>query len=220
METNQSDPILASSIKRLQNYRQSVYNFFPARADAQMDLLDALSSNVTAESIVELSQNPLYRRGYSSISDSIDNLFQASSWEASWQERESEQREIVKVVSHYASTPRVRRYWLFVQDATSMIRRPARSLADRSDVYTPYAVAGNAPVNIGHSYLVTGLLLERSQAKQANWLYPLLIERICSDQDEQAVAAQRSRMLQTDSTLPWHGKLSVQVADSKYAKLA
>jgi hypothetical protein len=38
-------------------YRQGLYDLFPRRADALMDLLDALSSNTTARSVVELSLN-------------------------------------------------------------------------------------------------------------------------------------------------------------------
>ncbi len=32
-----------------------------------MDLVDALSSNTTAQSVVELSLNPAFRRGYSAL---------------------------------------------------------------------------------------------------------------------------------------------------------
>jgi hypothetical protein len=54
---------------KLQEYRQAVYKQFRLRADAQMELVDALSSNLTAESVVELSLNPQFRRGYSSITE-------------------------------------------------------------------------------------------------------------------------------------------------------
>jgi hypothetical protein len=49
------------------NFRDSVYRFFPSRRDAAMELVDALSSNKTANSIVALSLSPLHRRNYCSI---------------------------------------------------------------------------------------------------------------------------------------------------------
>ena len=64
-------------ITQLKQFRQQVYTFFPERADALMDLLDALSGNTHARSVIELSLNPLFRRGYSSVPDGIDNFFQA-----------------------------------------------------------------------------------------------------------------------------------------------
>ena len=55
------------SLEQLKQFRRQLYSSFEYRADAIMDLLDALSSNTTAKSTVELSLNPLFRRGYGSI---------------------------------------------------------------------------------------------------------------------------------------------------------
>lgn len=60
-------------------FRQELYQLFPYRADALMDLLDALCSNTQARSVVELSLNPLFRREYGSLHDALDQLFHASS---------------------------------------------------------------------------------------------------------------------------------------------
>ena len=65
-------------LTQLEQFRNEVYNWFPHRADALMDLLDALSSTTTARSVVELSLHPLFRRSYSSVHDGIENLFVAS----------------------------------------------------------------------------------------------------------------------------------------------
>jgi hypothetical protein len=52
------------SLEQLRQFRQQLYSSLAYRGDTIMDLLDALSSNTTAKSVVELSLNPLFRRGY------------------------------------------------------------------------------------------------------------------------------------------------------------
>ena len=47
-------------IEKFQQFRQHLYNCFPHRCDSVMDLLDALSSNEKANSIVELCLSPLF----------------------------------------------------------------------------------------------------------------------------------------------------------------
>ena len=66
--------IIKQLISKLRQYRESIYQSFEYRADAIMDLLDALSSNISANSVVELSLNPLYLRNYSSVEKSIDQF--------------------------------------------------------------------------------------------------------------------------------------------------
>ena len=75
-ETEREDhPMLQTIISRLQNFRKSLYDLLPQRADSTMDLLDALSSNTSADSVVKLSLNPLFRRCYSSVFDVVENFF-------------------------------------------------------------------------------------------------------------------------------------------------
>ena len=62
---------------QLQQFRQGLYDSFERRPDALLDLVDALSSNTTAHSVVELSLSPVFRRGYSSVHDAIDNFLRA-----------------------------------------------------------------------------------------------------------------------------------------------
>ncbi len=66
---------MAMPIEDLKQFRQEVYEFFPIRSDALLELLDSLSSNITARSIVELSLSPHFRREYSSIYDAIKFFF-------------------------------------------------------------------------------------------------------------------------------------------------
>ena len=63
------------TLDQLKHFRQQLYSSFAYGGDTIMDLLDALSSNTTAKSVVELSLNPLFRRGYGSIYGGIQQFF-------------------------------------------------------------------------------------------------------------------------------------------------
>ncbi len=58
----------------LVNFRQRLYDALVYRADALFNLLDSLSGNTTAQSVVELSLNAPFTRQYSSLHDGVDNL--------------------------------------------------------------------------------------------------------------------------------------------------
>ncbi len=63
--------------KQFVEYRNKIYKNLNSRADATMDLIDALSGNQQATSPVQLSLNPLFRRKYASIHDAVDNFYVA-----------------------------------------------------------------------------------------------------------------------------------------------
>ncbi|MEW5768659.1 MAG: hypothetical protein AB1797_13795 [bacterium] len=55
---------------QLHQFRQELYSNLTYRPDATMDLIDSLSTNSKARSVVELSLSPFFRRSYSSVTDS------------------------------------------------------------------------------------------------------------------------------------------------------
>ena len=63
------------ALEQLKQFRLQLYSSLAYRGDTIMDLLDALSSNTTAKSVVELSLNPLFRHGYGSIYGRYCKLF-------------------------------------------------------------------------------------------------------------------------------------------------
>jgi hypothetical protein len=58
---------------QLKQFRNEVYQNFNncKRTDMLMDLVDALSSNTTARSVVELSLNPHFRRHYTALNKAV-----------------------------------------------------------------------------------------------------------------------------------------------------
>ena len=59
---------LTEQAARFTEFRESLYGTFNKYADVLMNLIDALSSNTTAGTVVELSLNPAFERGYSARS--------------------------------------------------------------------------------------------------------------------------------------------------------
>ena len=53
----------------INRFRREVYQSFEQRADAGMDLVDALTSAPVVESPVGMSESPLFRRRFSSVYD-------------------------------------------------------------------------------------------------------------------------------------------------------
>ncbi len=145
-------------ISQLQQFREELYQLLPARPDALLDLLDALSSSPQARSVVELSLSPLFRREYSSVNDAIAHLFQASSPDKAGEERRTWERDVARLIGRYLPAPQQRRFWLLGTDVVPIPRPFARTLAERLFVYQPNPVAGNKPGRPGPPHPVVACL--------------------------------------------------------------
>lgn len=148
-----------------------------------MDLLDALCSNNNESSVVQLSLNPLFRRGYSAVYKAISGL---SFWGASTAEnQETEDNEtmsvepiaLLELIAEVVPSPQERHYFLFGLDCTSIGRPFAGTLADRGMVYQPTQIKGNKPITIGHSYSMLAVIRERHEG-DAPWTIPLDMSRV------------------------------------------
>ena len=200
----------------LSQFRHDVYAWFAHRADALMDLLDALSSTPGARSVVELSENPLFRRQYGSVHDGIEQLFVPQSEASCLQERQEREQALVRLLVPYLPKPQ-RHFWLLGIDVTPASRPFARTLSDRGYVYRPNPVKGVKPITIGHQYSVVVLFPEKGTPDAPPWVIPLLVNRVSTTETKRAAGlAQIERLLQ-DETLPFQKELCVTVADSDYS---
>jgi hypothetical protein len=203
-------------LTQLQQFRNEIYEWFSHRADALMDVLDALSSTTTARSVVELSLNPLFRREYSSVHDGIENLF-VSRDRTRWdEERQQWEQQLVQVIVPYVPRPQ-RPFWLLGTDVTSASRPFAVTLSDRMYVYQPNPVKGNKPVTIGHQYSLLAVLPEKARPDEPPWIVPLLVNRVTSTETKRAAGLTQITRLLEDETLPFHHEWCVQVVDSDYS---
>ena len=61
-------------VTRFKKFRDHIFSCFSFRADATMELVDALSGNTDANGVVQLSLNPAFRRRYGSVRDAIHHF--------------------------------------------------------------------------------------------------------------------------------------------------
>lgn len=191
---------------QLQQFRDKVYQNFNnyKRTDTLMDLVDALSSNTTAKSVVELTLNPQFQRTYTALNKAltVDCL--------------GGQR-LARLASQTITSPQARKYYLIGTDVTSNPRPFAQTLPDRGFVYQPNTIQGNKPIAIGHQYSLVALLPERDRAKSAPWVVPLAMDRVSSQENKELVGARQIRAMLEDPQLPFGKDLCVEVADSAYS---
>lgn len=195
------EPILT----KLKNFRHKIFQCFSARSGATMDLIDALSSNVTATSAVQLSLNTPFRRKYGSVRDAITH-FSADP---------KQQMNIERcLIQECDATTETRPFRLFALDCTAAPRKYAKTLTDKGIVHAPNVVPGNKPITVGHQYSVVGYLPERSlENDNIPWMLPLSTCRVETNTNGIAVGTQ-----QMNRVLGSFAKdLSVIVGDTAYS---
>ena len=209
-----------------------------------MDLVDALSSNDKAESVVQLSLNPRFRRKYSSITDVISNFSHENQEKAESKindeppsegspeakdlqqptpndgtEKTESQRtsnELRRLIAKLCPLPSESRpYYLFAADCTPQPRPYARKLSDRSSVYSPNVAPGNKPIAIGHQYANLVYLPEKTPGMPP-WVLPLLNQRVDTGNLGHEVDIDLMEKLLDDSELNFNDHLSVLVCDTPH----
>jgi hypothetical protein len=172
-----------------------------------MELVDAMCSNPFAQSVVEYSLTPCFRRTYTALYKAIA--------ECRWDER-----QLARLLAPYLPPPQQRSFWLLGVDVTPQPRLYARTLPDRGMVHHPTPVKGNTPVTVGHQYSSVALLPELEQGLSSSWVVPLRTQRVHTDQDKELVGAAQIDALLQDPLLPFHQELCVEVGDTSYSKPA
>jgi hypothetical protein len=195
--------------RELLQFRQGVYQNFNKRADTLMDLLDALSSNTSAQTVVELSLNSAFRRDYSALFTALDE------WEP-----EKAGKTLTQLAAPYLPKPKQFPFWLLGLDVTPQPRVHAPTLEDRSYVYQPNPIKSNKPITIGHAYSSVVLFPEEEGEHGPVWVAPLDVKRVKSSEDKEMVGALQTQVLMEDKKLPFHDEFCVEVVDSGYSKPA
>jgi hypothetical protein len=195
--------------KQLTQFRYEVYQNFNncKRTDMLMDLVDALSSNTTARSVVELSLNSHFRRHYTALNKAV--VVEALP-----------HQQLASLACQTIGAPIKRKFHLLGTDVTSNPRPFADSLPDRGFVYQPNTIKGNKPIAIGHQYSFWAWLPEHAPQKTGIWVVPLSMQRVSSQANKEMVGAKQLDDLLTDKNLPFGETFCVEVADSAYSKPA
>jgi hypothetical protein len=211
------DMDIQATISRLRDFRQASYQMFEARPDATMDLIDALSTNISAQSVVELSLNPYFRFTYNSVYDAIDSFFIPREPEKTDEERCEVEKRHVRLIASVLPEPTNRLFWLFALDGTPYQRLWARTLADRGFIHVSEVVSGKKPVTIGHEYSPLVYLPEKTNPDDPPWVVPLSVRRVPTSSKPTLVGAEQVAALMEDEGLPFHEALCVLVADIGYS---
>jgi DDE superfamily endonuclease len=201
-------PMLDAIVTKLKEFREKFYQILSHRRDATVELIDSLSSNTTAKSIVELSLNPLHRRNYCSITRVLDECMPMN-------ESIEFMKKTVSLLSEACPKLNERFYHVLAVDCTPNPRVFSPTLEDRSYVYVTNTIAENKPVTIGHQYSVVAYLPEKNE-KSPPWLVPLSCERVHTN--EKAILVGMKQISQCiQSQKEFSERPLVSVGDSAYS---
>ena len=146
-----------------QQFQGEVYQNFAKYkcTDALMDLVNALSSNTSAKTVVELTLSPHFQRSYTALNKAlvVECLHD---------------QQLARLAATTIEPPRAREFYLLGADVTSNPRPFADTLPDRGFVYQPNTIKGNKPITIGHQYSFVAMLPERDKVKIGPWVIPLV----------------------------------------------
>lgn len=196
-------------VKTFKNFRDKIYHFFQFRRDAAFELIDALSSNMTAKSVVELSLNSFHRRNYCSITRVVDEFYSGCI------NKKLKNDEVMKIIIEHCVLPKERKYFLLGVDCTPNPRRYSPTQQDRGFVYAPNTISGNKPVTIGHQYSVVAFLPEKADAHSPPWVVPLSCHRVATS--EKGAMVGMKQLSQCVMRNAFQNTLCVTVADSAYS---
>ena len=176
----------------LQQFRDAVYQLMPKRADASLDLVDALTVTGHVTSPVALSEEALFRRQFSAVYDVLT-------------EGELESEPLAPVLYAYqpADSDQVAGFEVYAVDTTSHERAAAETLPDRGWLKSQ---ADEAPrVGLKFSWLM------RLVKQGTSWVAPWQVQRVATQRTDTDVAVEQVKALDRQSAHP-----KVVVADSLY----
>lgn len=205
-------PLTASEFK---SFREQLYNQFEHCSDSAMDLLDALCSNVQSPSVVQLSLNPLFRRGYSALYKTLGSNLFANPSEEDESQSKGKQFQSLDLTSQVIPIPKQRHFFLFGLDCTSISRPFSKTLKDRGMVHQPTPIQGNKPITIGHSYSMLAVLPERNDG-DSPWTIPLDMSRVPTESNGTQMGITQLNSVLSHPDVPWSDALCVSVVDSAY----
>lgn len=200
-------------VQLFQEWRVQLENSLGLRRETLLELLDSLSSNQQATSVVELSLNPLFRRDYNSLYKGIQEFLPQPTSE----KYETQVNLLLEAISLTLPRGESRDFNLLGIDTTPLPRPYSPTLADKTYIYHPNPIKGNKPINIGHTYSVVSALPDRQEAGNVPWTIPLLGDRVPAEAKAIDVGNQQLKTI-FQTSLFGGDKLSILVADSLYSQ--
>lgn len=179
----------------LQHFRQSIYKVLPKRADATLDMVDAITVAGHVDSPVALSEEIPFRRKFSSVFDvltegrmDIDALHPVLA--------EQQPDECQKIAGRE----------IYALDTTPDEREEAETLEERCLL----KAQKNAPVRVGQKFS----WLVRLVKEKTSWVAPWDVRRVKADSNDNLTAVEQVEALDKQNQRP-----KVVVGDSLYANV-
>jgi hypothetical protein len=206
----------SQTVEQFHNFRNKIYSFLTYRSDATLDLIDAIAGQQSKESSVKISLSNLFRRGYSSLTDVVDNLFRRNAKKRPETiELQEDHLKMTRLLIGPCPPSVIRPFELFAVDCSSNPRIYAEKLEGRGFVHSPTKVPGQKPITVGHQYSTVVFLPEKSDPSEPHWVIPLSTERVKSEDSSTALGMQQ--IIQITTSERFKNKLCVGVSDSAYS---
>ena len=200
-------------VKKFLEWREQLTDALNYRRETVIELLDALSSNQQATSVVELSLNSLFRREHNSLYKGIQEFLPPQTDD----KYEQQVNRLLAAVSFTIPPNKSRYFNLLGIDTTPYPRPYSATLADKTFIHYPNPIKGNKPISIGHSYSVVCALPERIETGNVPWAVPLSGERISASEKFTDIGNNQLQKIFKSSSFG-REELSVLVADSLYSQ--
>ena len=227
------------NLEAARKFQQDLLNSFPKRADAILQLVEALASTEKPTSVVELCQEGAFQRTYSNIHKAIDALSAPalvmgcllSDRPVDKNSPSSENlnpnqtavdptlfleqtRRWTEVFAKQLPNESDQPFRLFALDATPAPKPFAQTMKDRTFVHQ----AGHLglPVTIGVQASVL-IAVPQKKENEARWPLPLMVDRIPSSETPCQIAEKQLKELSRLSDISQH--LCVITADCGYTQL-
>ncbi len=165
----------------LQWFRHELYHCFTRAADALFDLSDALLTDLSARSFVELSQAASFQRAWPSLYEALED---------GRIDRTALRRLFVTALPQRMGGTRL----LLGLDTSSILRPAAVTSADRTLVYRPNLPSDATPV--GPGWCFSSLVVLPNPV--SSWTYVLDNQRVPSTATADTIGVQQLRVI-----LPW-----------------
>lgn len=165
------------NLNTLRAFRHAIYACFTRGADALFNTVDALATETSAQSFVELSLAPCFERQWSSLYEAFED-------------GRIDQRRLQEVFVAYLPRPVEGKHLLLGIDASNIARPQSKTAADRTVLHVPNLPHSHtAPLTVGWQFSTLVALPEQP----SSWGYVLESRRIRSEQTAGQVAATQLR---------------------------
>lgn len=194
--------------------------FFPYNTDTAVELIDALSANQTATSVVQLTLSPFFTRHYSILPHTINDYYRPRSLTKRQDTLEDKSLENAnnRIQLHLCNHLKDEINLpvnLFAIDVTPRKRLYSKKLDDKGYVHSNEPVPGKKPVTIGHEYSCVAYLAEGD----GKWALPLSIQRVKTQEKGTLIGMKQWADIISNEKLGFKGRLSVALGDCAYSSI-